>query len=146
MSWRERLRDAVVGDDAAASAQETREDLRTLEREQRRAARDLFAREIVPGVYDVIDELHKLGRQVQIFPQMENTNPQIDIHIPRPGRADLRLRIVAPVNAEGFTVELREEERGNHYFAFPSGDERLTREVVAAAISKAYEESLSGNS
>ena len=147
MSWRDELRDAIAKDDAAlAQKQELREDKDRRLQANRQTARDVFEREIVPGINDVVEELGGDARKAQVVPSLDVTSPRVSVHLPRPGRDDLRLQIIAEVTAEGVAVQMKDEGTGNMPLAFPRDADTVTRETVAEAVATAYRESLTRKS
>jgi hypothetical protein len=147
MSWRDELKHAVAQDNARIGMAETEEqDPLTAEQHQRQAAIDLFRRQIIPGIEDFVVALNREGREASFDTQLENIDPRVRMYLLRREHNYLRLWIVAEVTANGFTMKMRDDvsaDRGTHY-AFPMKPPAVTRDAVAAAIAKAYQDNLTG--
>ena len=147
MSWRDELKHAVANDNAKLGmAEAEQQDPLTSEQQQREAAIDLFQRQIIPGVEDFVFALNREGREASFDTQLENIDPRVRLYLLRREHDYLRLWIVAEVTADGFTMKLRDDvskDRGTSY-TFPMKPPAVTRDAVAAAIAKAYLDSLTG--
>ena len=145
MSWRDELKHAVANDNAKIGMAETEtQDPLTGEQQQRAAAIDLFKMEIIPGIEDFVVALNREGREASFDTQLENIDPRVRMYLLRREHDYLRLWIVAEVTADGFTMKLRDDvsaDRGTSY-AFPMKSPAVTRDAVAASITKAYQDSL----